>query len=32
MTINKVQGQTMSTIGSYLLQPMFTHKQLFVGL
>jgi ATP-dependent DNA helicase PIF1 len=32
MTINKAQGQTMKTIGIYLLEPVFTHGQLYVAL
>jgi hypothetical protein len=32
MTINKAQGQTMKTIGIYLLEPIFTHGQLYVVL
>jgi hypothetical protein len=32
MTINKVQGQTMKTIGIYLPEPIFTHGQLYVAL
>jgi ATP-dependent DNA helicase PIF1 len=32
MTINKAQGQTMGTVGIYLLEPVFTHGQLYVAL
>ncbi len=32
MTINKAQGQNMKTIGIYLLEPVFTHGQLYVAL
>jgi hypothetical protein len=32
MTINKVQGQTMKTVGIYLLEHVFTHGQLYVAL
>jgi hypothetical protein len=32
MTINKAQGQTMKTIGTYLPEPVFTHIQLYVAL
>jgi ATP-dependent DNA helicase PIF1 len=32
MTINKVQGQTMKTIGINLLKLVFTHGQLYVAL
>jgi ATP-dependent DNA helicase PIF1 len=32
MTINKVQGQTMKTVGIYLPKPFFTHSQLYVAL
>jgi hypothetical protein len=32
MTINKVQGQTMKTVGIYLPEPVFTHGQLYVVL
>jgi ATP-dependent exoDNAse (exonuclease V) alpha subunit len=32
MTINKAQGQTMKTVGIYLLEPIFTHSQLYVAL
>ncbi len=32
MTINKAQGQTMKTVGIFLLEPVFTHGQLYVAL
>jgi hypothetical protein len=32
MTINKVQGQTMKTVGIYLPKFVFTHNQLYVIL
>jgi ATP-dependent DNA helicase PIF1 len=32
MTINKAQGQTMKTASIYLLEPVFTHGQLYVAL
>jgi hypothetical protein len=32
MTINKVQGQTMKTVGIFLPEPVFTHGQLYVVL
>jgi ATP-dependent DNA helicase PIF1 len=32
MTINKVQGQTMKTVGIYLPKLVFTHGQLYVAL
>ncbi|XP_016185395.1 ATP-dependent DNA helicase PIF1-like [Arachis ipaensis] len=32
MTINKSQGQIMSTVGMYLPRPVFTHGQLYVAL
>lgn len=32
MTINKIQGQTLSAIGLYLKSPIFTHGQLYVAV
>jgi len=32
MTINKAQGQTMKTVDIYLVEPIFTHGQLYVAL
>ncbi|XP_022014342.1 uncharacterized protein LOC110913832 [Helianthus annuus] len=32
MTINKSQGQSLSRVGLYLRQPVFTHGQLYVAL
>jgi hypothetical protein len=31
MTINKAQGQTLPTVGVYLLEPVFSHGQLYVA-
>lgn len=31
MTINKSQGQTFDRVGIYLLQPVFSHGQLYVA-
>jgi hypothetical protein len=31
MTINKAQGQTFAKVGLYLLHPVFSHGQLYVG-
>ena len=31
MSINKAQGQTFSTVGVYLNEPVFTHGQLYVA-
>ena len=31
MSINKAQGQTFSTVGVYLKEPVFTHGQLYVA-
>jgi ATP-dependent DNA helicase PIF1 len=30
MTINKNQGQTLTSVGVYLHRPVFTHDQLYV--
>jgi ATP-dependent DNA helicase PIF1 len=32
MTINKSQGQTLSTVGVYLQKPVFTHGQLYIAI
>ncbi|KAL6584691.1 hypothetical protein OROMI_003980 [Orobanche minor] len=32
MTINKSQGQTLSNVGLYLRNPVFTHGQLYVAI
>jgi len=32
MTINKAQGQTMTTVSVFLPEPVFTHGQLYVAL
>ncbi|PWZ38653.1 ATP-dependent DNA helicase PIF1, partial [Zea mays] len=32
MTVNKAQGQTIPNVGVYLLEPVFSHGQLYVAL
>ena len=32
MSINKSQGQSLATVGLYLITPVFTHGQLYVAL
>jgi ATP-dependent exoDNAse (exonuclease V) alpha subunit len=32
MTVNKAQGQTIPNVGVYLLEPVFSHSQLYVAL
>ena len=32
MTINKIQGQTLTYVGLYLKQPVFSHGQLYVAV
>ena len=32
MTINIAQGQSINNLGVYLLQPVFSHGQLYVAL
>ena len=32
MTINKSQGQTLTTVGVYLKKAVFTHGQLYVAI
>ncbi|KAL8474965.1 hypothetical protein ACS0TY_031403 [Phlomoides rotata] len=32
MTINKSQGQSLSTVGLFLPKPVFTHGQLYIAV
>ena len=32
MTINKAPGQTLDYVGIYLLEPIFSYRQLYVAL
>ena len=32
MTVNEAQGQTIPNVGVYLLEPVFSHDQLYVSL
>ena len=32
MTVNKSQGQTIPNVGVYLLDPVFSHGQLYVAM
>jgi ATP-dependent DNA helicase PIF1 len=32
MTINKSQGQTLSSVGVYIHRPVFTHGQLYIAV
>lgn len=32
MTINKIRGQSLDTVGLYLLQPVFCYGQLYVAI